>query len=187
MQIRDRIKQLRRVSAKQLRPNPKNWRTHPQQQSDALKGVLAEIGYASALLVRECEDGTLQLIDGHLRAETTPDAVVPVLVLDVTEEEAEKILLTHDPLTGLAGADEQKLADLIATTDLESPELARMLNHLEEEFSKQDWPFDELERRPEVEIPESFQVVIECEDENDQEALYDRMRKEGYRCRVLTL
>ena len=35
----------------------------------------------------------LMIIDGHLRAETTPDAMVPVLVLDVTEEEADKILL----------------------------------------------------------------------------------------------
>ena len=30
MQIRDRVKELRRVKAGQLRPNPKNWRTHPQ-------------------------------------------------------------------------------------------------------------------------------------------------------------
>jgi hypothetical protein len=40
----------------------------------------------------------LVLIDGHLRAETTPNSVVPVLVLDVTEEEVEKMLLTLDPL-----------------------------------------------------------------------------------------
>ena len=44
---------------------------------------------------------TLQLIDGHLRAETTPDQPVPVLVLDVDEEEASKILATHDPLIAL--------------------------------------------------------------------------------------
>ena len=40
------------------------------------------------------------LVDGHLRAETTPDAIVPVLVLDVDEAEADKILLTLDPLAG---------------------------------------------------------------------------------------
>ena len=33
----------------------------------------------------------------HLRAETTPNQGVPVLVLDVTEAEADKILLTLDP------------------------------------------------------------------------------------------
>jgi hypothetical protein len=55
MFIRDRIRELRRVPAGQLRPNPKNWRTHPPAQRDALKGLLAELGYCDALLVRELE------------------------------------------------------------------------------------------------------------------------------------
>ena len=52
MQIRDRIKELRRVPAANLRPNPRNWRTHPAEQQDALRGLLAEVGYAGALLAR---------------------------------------------------------------------------------------------------------------------------------------
>jgi hypothetical protein len=57
---------------------------------------LAEVGYVDALLARDTPDG-LMIIDGHLRAETTPDMEVPVLILDVTEEEADKILATFDP------------------------------------------------------------------------------------------
>ena len=41
--------------------------------------------------------------------------------------------------------------------------------------------------RPEVRVPESYQVVVECRDEADQENVFERMRAEGYRCRVLTL
>lgn len=37
MKIRDRIKELRRVKAANLVPNPRNWRTHPQAQQDALR------------------------------------------------------------------------------------------------------------------------------------------------------
>ena len=51
--------------------------------------MLAEVGYSDALLLRELPDGGLMIIDGHLRVETTPNAIVSVLVLDVTEEEAE--------------------------------------------------------------------------------------------------
>src|SRR3954471_13257948 len=122
MQFRDRIKELRRVPAAELRSNPRNWRLHPPQQRDALRGVLAEVGYADALLVRELADGTLMLIDGHLRAETTPDAVVPVLVLDVDETEADKILLTHDPLAAMATVSPKHLDELLAsiTTNNES-------------------------------------------------------------------
>jgi hypothetical protein len=97
-QIRDRIKELRRVPASALVRNPKNWRRHPKAQADALRGLLTEVGYSDALLARELPDGRLVLIDGHLRAETTPNSVAPVLVLDVTEEEGEKMLLTLDPL-----------------------------------------------------------------------------------------
>jgi hypothetical protein len=187
MQIRDRIKELRRVPARELRPNPRNWRTHPDSQRDALRGVLAEIGYADALLVRELEDQSLELVDGHLRAETTPDSMVPVLVLDVTEEEADKILLTLDPLAALAGTDQERLAHLLSTTKFTSPQLEQMLDDLAREAASAENAFDAVAHRPEVEIPEAWQVVVECESEEEQQAVYDRMRGEGYRCRVLTL
>ena len=113
MEIRDRILGLRRVPASSLLANPLNWRSHPAAQRDALRGALAEIGYASALLARELADGSLELIDGHLRAETTPDAIVPVLVLDLDEAEAAKLLATFDPLAALAGADMAALEGLL--------------------------------------------------------------------------
>jgi hypothetical protein len=84
MKIKDRIRELRRVKASDLVPNPRNWRVHPKEQTAALKGLLQEIGYAGALLARELPDGKLMLIDGHLRRDTTPTSIVPVLVLDVT-------------------------------------------------------------------------------------------------------
>ena len=130
MRIRDRIRELRRVPAGQLRPNPKNWRTHPPAQRDALKGLLAELGYCDALLVRELEDGALELVDGHLRAEETPDMEVPVLVLDVSAEEAEKLLLTLDPLASLAEADTDALTSLLASVDTDSEAVQAMLAEL---------------------------------------------------------
>lgn len=57
MKIRDRIVDFRRVPARDLLPNPKNWRRHPQQQQDALRGLLSEIGYAD-VAVRRWEDFT---------------------------------------------------------------------------------------------------------------------------------
>jgi DNA modification methylase len=130
MKIRDRIKELRRVPGSQLAPNPKNWRTHPASQLDALRGVLAEVGFAGAHLARELADGSLQLIDGHARAEIVGDAVVPVLVTDLTEQEADKILATFDPIGAMAGADKGKLADLMESVRFDSPALEAMLDSL---------------------------------------------------------
>ena len=125
--IRDRIKELRRVKASELVPNPKNWRRHPKEQSAAMRGLLNEIGYAGALLARELPDGKLQLIDGHLRLNTTPKATVPVLVLDVTEAEADKILLTFDPISAMAQADQAQMEVLLATVRTEDKAIAAML------------------------------------------------------------
>lgn len=127
MNIRNRVKELRHVQASELRPNPKNWRTHPKAQQDALRGVLAEVGMADACLARELDDGSLMLIDGHLRAETAAEAVVPVLILDVDEAEADKILATLDPLAAMAGSDAVKLDDLLRNVDTGSEALQQML------------------------------------------------------------
>lgn len=187
MHIRDRIRELRRVRASELRPNPRNWRTHPPAQQDALRGLIAEVGYADALLARELEDGTLMLIDGHLRAETTPDAVVPVLVLDVDEDEAAKLLLTLDPLAGMATTSDVKLRDLLQRVDTESAAVAALLDKLSQTHINPDVASPSASDCPQVVVPESYQVVVECRDEDDQQIVYERMRAEGYKCRVLTL
>ena len=187
MKIRDRVKELRRVKAGDLRPHPKNWRVHPQAQRDALCGVLAEIGYADALLARELPDGSLQLIDGHLRAETTPDTEVPVLVVDLDDEETAKLLALHDTLTGMAETDEDVLADLLSGIETESDAVRAVLDQMLGE--PEPLADEDAEAGPpkEVDVPESYQVVIECSDEADQQALYDRFTAEGLKCRLLTL
>lgn len=127
MEIRDRVRELRRVLASELRANPMNWRRHPKEQHDAVRGVLQEIGYADALLAREDTDGSLVLIDGHLRAEITLDTTVPVLILDVNEDEGNKILATLDPLAAMAEADAGKLNELVGNIQFEDGNLQSMV------------------------------------------------------------
>ena len=171
MQIRDRIKEFRRIRADLLRPNPKNWRTHPQAQRDALCGVLAEIGYADALLARELPDGTLELVDGHLRAETTPQMEVPVLVLDLTDEEAAKLLASHDPLTGLAGTDVPLLAELLAEVETDNDAIRSMLDGILAKSEALSNTLADEGPPPEVDVPEVYQVVVECCDETEQQSV----------------
>lgn len=133
MNIRDRIKELRRVPANELRPNPRNWRTHPEKQLNAIRGVLAEVGFAGAELARELEDGTLELIDGHARAEVAGSAEVPVLVLDVNEAEANKILATFDPIGAMADSDAAKLDAVLRDVETANEDLSQMIADLANE------------------------------------------------------
>lgn len=151
MNIRNRVKALRTVKASELAPNPKNWRTHPKAQQDALRGILAEVGYADALLARELPDGSLMLVDGHLRAETTPDQEVPVLILDINEAEADKLLLSLDPLAALAETNAQALDALLREVDTGSEGLQQMYADLAEAAELYQ---DEAKEIVEDEIPE---------------------------------
>lgn len=132
--MRDRIKELRRVRASELVPNPKNWRKHPEEQRKALQAMLQDVGFAGAQLARELPDGRLMLIDGHARALVAGDAEVPVLVLDVSEAEADKILLTFDPLSQMATADEQLLRNLVTSVDVDDDAVKSMLSALAEQL-----------------------------------------------------
>lgn len=130
MKIRDRIKEFRRVPASELAPHPNNWRTHSDDQKDAMRGLLAEIGIAGAVIAYQSKDG-LRLIDGHLRTEQiAANAKVPTLILDVNDEEAMKILATFDPISAMASRDDEMLRDLLNQIEFESAAVEQMLQDM---------------------------------------------------------
>lgn len=184
MSVRDRIVELRRVRAADLRRHPHNWRIHPERQRSAMSAVLAEVGYADALIARRLPDGALELIDGHLRAETTPDVEVPVLVVDLDEREAALLLAVHDPLAGMAETDDGTLGELLGQVDRERTEVADLLTSIVGTAAASS---PEYEPPPEPTLDDLFQVVVECRDEAQQRTVYERLTSEGFRCRVLTL
>ena len=69
----------------------------------------------------------LELIDGHMRADVDADQELPVLVLDVTEEEAKKLLATLDPLTGMAIENAEAKRQLLEELDAQDASLKKML------------------------------------------------------------
>lgn len=128
--IRNRIKELRLVRPDEVRPNAKNWRAHPQNQRDALRGVLAQVGIAAPVIAYETPEG-LTLIDGHERM--TVGVPFPCVILDVTEEEADVLLATFDPIGELATANQEKLAEILNDTaeKIQSEAVRQMLEHLQ--------------------------------------------------------
>jgi DNA modification methylase len=131
--FRDRIKEFRRIPTSDLVSHPQNWRRHGSGQRAALKGLLKELGIVDAVIVRKLPDGRFQLIDGHLRAEIIKDDWVPALVIDATEAEAEKILLTLDPLGAMAQADAERARELLASVSTDDAGVAELLAHIVEE------------------------------------------------------
>src|SRR6516164_3935843 len=130
---RNRIRDHRRIRARDLVPHEWNFRAHPDAQKAALEAIYEEVGFARSLLAYEMADGRLKLIDGHLRRDMDPDMEVDVEVLDVDDAEARTLLLSIDPLAALAQTQEQIHQRLRELTPVDCPELEKLwANPIEE-------------------------------------------------------
>jgi len=116
--------------ADQLLANPSNFRIHPENQQKALEGALQEIGWISQIIVNRT---TGHLIDGHLRVKLAlrqEEAEVPVMYVELTEEEEKLALATLDPLAALAAQDDAMLADLLSQINTDNEALKEMLDEM---------------------------------------------------------
>lgn len=105
-----RIRPTERIMAKggDLLDHPGQWKTHGAAQARGVVGLVQEFGVVSALRAYRSQRAGGQLVtwDGHLRKSLDPDFVWPVDVYtDMTDDEADVLLATIDPVAALADSD----------------------------------------------------------------------------------
>ena len=89
--------------------------------------MLDAVGYVAQVIVNQ---RTGHLIDGHLRVEEAlshEQPTIPVLYVDLSEEEERLVLASLDPLAAMATIDEAKLRELLAEVSVDSEALMAML------------------------------------------------------------
>ena len=110
---------MKTVCACDLKAHPMNPRIHGEEQSAVMGSLLSEIGYASAIVAYESKKhGGLTIIDGHLRKEILGDAKIDVLVVDLSDKEADLLLASHDKVGDLASRDNDIMSELIKSLDI---------------------------------------------------------------------
>jgi len=124
--------------------NPRNWRIHPLNQQDALKGVLEEVGWVQQVIINK---RTGNLIDGHLRCQLAAregNKTIPVLYVDIDEAEEELVLATLDPIAGMAATDKQKLDELFQDINSDNENVQKLISeiateHIVNQPTDEDW------------------------------------------------
>ena len=134
MEIKDRVKEFKRIKASELKANPKNWRLHDTLQREALQSVLNNVGMAGAVVVYENKDKEYVIIDGHLRADINDEQEIPTIILDVNDDEADLLLATYDPISEMAKSDNTMLSELLQTIDTGDENLQTLLQDIDEQF-----------------------------------------------------
>ena len=158
------------IEPDQLLANPLNWRIHPKFQQDALRGVLSDVGWVQRIIVNQ---STGNIIDGHLRVSLAlrhGAKTVPVIFVDLSEDEENEILATLDPLGAMAGTDKIKLNELLNVVSSQDESVMAMLSELsslgktpEKTVEDEKPEFDGDEDGDEGELESGYQAASELQ------------------------
>ncbi len=128
-----RIVAYRVMPVAEILDNPRAWRTHPEKQRNALRAVLDHVGLVKPLIYNE---RTNRLVDGRARldlARRDGQEMLPVIVVDLSEDEEALVLATLDPLTELAEVDTEALQRLLAEVSVTDTSLMALLAEIGED------------------------------------------------------
>ena len=127
----NRIVEYGQQTADQFLAHDLNARRHPNAQRDALRGSLNAVGWIAPVIVSQRSG---KLLDGHARIEEalsrSESALVPFVLVDVTEAEEAIILGTFDPITGMATYDREVLDTLLREIETNDAGLQNLLEDL---------------------------------------------------------
>lgn len=102
--------QVEQIAINQLRPNPKNVRTHPKKQIALLSRAIEQFGFVAPVVA----DDNLLILAGHARVEAAKVSgltTVPVIILsDLSEAKRRAYMLADNKIAEMAGTDRQAAA-----------------------------------------------------------------------------
>ena len=173
-----------KIKIEDLTPYENNAKEHPREQIEQIKKSIQEYGMNDPLGVWGEKN---IIIEGHGRLMALQELgykEVECIRLDhLTDEERRAYTLVHNKLT--------------MNTDFDFDILEEELKQLScFDIDMTKYGFDDLsqkEKEPKErkdlsdEIHETYEVIIECNNEIEQQEIFERLIEEGYTCRVLTL
>ncbi len=129
-QWQNRIVRYAMEDPEQLLAHPMNARIHPKAQQDGLGAALDTLGIIAPVII---STKTQHCIDGHLRIQmaiSKGQTAIPVVYVDLSEEEEAIALLSHDFITSLAVYDRDLVQELYDQIETDNQQLQTLLDGL---------------------------------------------------------
>ena len=168
----------------EVRPYEKN----PRKNAEAVKYVKAsseKFGFKQPIIV----DSNRVIIAGHTRLEAAKSlgmAEVPCIVADdLTDAQVKALRLADNKVAefsewemNLLG---EELGELAEISDIDMGDFG-----FDDNLEMDDEEENGTEEKG-VNLSETFQIIVECENENEQQEIFEKLSGEGYKCRLSTL
>lgn len=171
------MKEYETIAIEKLKPYENNARTHSEDQIEMIVNSINEFGFVSPCVI----DENNMILVGHGRVEAAKRAGLAEVpcrrVTHLTDDQKKAYVLADNKLSDLGGWDDNLLQIELQSIDIDMSEFGFELDSGETE--KAD--------RKEVDFVETISVVIDCENEEEAEEIFEKLQNEGYECRISTL
>ena len=163
----------------------RNYRKHSDRNKDLIRKSLNECGAGRSIVI----DNNDEIIAGNgiyeqakelgiktKIVETDGSELVVVKRTDLnTDDEKRRKLAIMDNST----SDSSEFDIELLKIDLSIPELKELGINISEDIEKELKDISD-------ELKESYEVVVECSDEIEQENIFNQLNEMGFKCRILT-
>lgn len=193
--------EYKKININDLKEYEKNSRTHSNEQILQIKESIKQFGFTNPLLVKP----DLTIIAGHGRLEAikalnkldykdNPISEIPCIIVSGLSENDYKALVIADNKIALnAGWDLDILKEELTLLENENYNLDLLGFNNDELNDLLNISVDDVENNnlnisnQGQEVKEKFKLLIELDNEEELENLYNGLLDKGYKCKVLSL
>lgn len=171
------MSEIVKLKLSDIHPYEQNPRKITQKAVDDCAESIRQCGYKAKIIV----DENNVIIAGHTRLQALQKLGWKVCEVqretDMTEEQKKKYRLLDNKTSENGQWDFEMLDWELEELDFEGYDFG---------FDLPDINFEEHEQK-EAKYSESVSVVIECEDDEEAERIFNQLQEEGFKCRISTL
>lgn len=178
--------QIEQLKVGDLIPYVNNSRTHSDEQVMQVASSIKEFGFTNPILIDD--DGGIIAGHGRLMAakKLGLDEVPCIRLGHLSEAQRKAYVIADNKLALNSGWDNDLLKIELMQLDSIDFDLNLTGFDLSELANIFDPVTEEIELKEQT-YSETFNIIIECDDEQNQESIYNELQEKGYKCQVQSL